>query len=333
VVFHNFQGLVLLRIMVTIKLTTIMEPLRQDQWWISIWMVQQTRLPLQTQWTPKVRGQDFKCRATPPTTLQPSLSLDLQWTIMGLSSRIIMEVETIIILSRQLIPIIMPLHSILSKITCLTFNRIKMAETLISFQQLNRTHLHNPGFKCPLFRVCNRQRGRLTSLGLSNSRVGNSSNSLQLNNWDSQTIHLRYNSKIHHHHSNQILLHNKITLHLYNLMLHLLYSNSRMGKVGIKSNKWMMGRQHQLTVVMLEINLSSQMDRFHKLMLDLQTTQEQTSCNNKMNNLTNHQVSSLHLNPAWSPHKILGLLPSAQIWVHRLKLSSQGEPRHLNHLI
>jgi hypothetical protein len=147
-----------------------------------------------------------------------------------------MEVETILILSRRLITLIMPQHSILSKITCLTFNRIKMAETLISSQQLNRTHLHNPGFKCPLFRVCNRQRGRPISLGLSNSRVGNNSNSLQLNNWDSQTIHLRYNSKIRHHHSNQILLHNKITLHLYNLMHHLLFSN-RMGKVGIKSNK------------------------------------------------------------------------------------------------
>jgi hypothetical protein len=154
---------------------------------------------------------------------------------MGPSSRIITEVETIIILSRHLITI-MPLHSILSKITCLTFNRIKMAETQISSQQLNRTHLHNPGFKCPLFRVCSRQRGHLTSLGLSNSRVGNSSNSLQLNNWDSQTIHLRYNNKIRRHHSNQILLHNKIILHLYNLMRHLLYSN-RMGKEGIKSNK------------------------------------------------------------------------------------------------
>jgi hypothetical protein len=152
---------------------------------------------------------------------------------MGLSNRIIMEEETIIILSRHQIRIIMPLHSILSKITCLTFNRIKMAETLISSQQLNRTHLHSPGFKCPLFRVCNRQRGHPTSLGLSNSRVGNSSNSIQLNNWDSQIIHLRYNSKIHHHHSNQILLHNKITLHLYNLMRHLLCSNSRMGNVGI----------------------------------------------------------------------------------------------------
>ena len=315
-VFLLFQGLVLLRIMVTIKLTTIMELLRQDQWWISIWMVQQTRLPLQTQWTPKVRGQDFKCRATPPTILQPSLSLDLQWTIMGPSNRIIMEVETIIILSRHLIPtIIMPLHSILSKITCLTFNRIKMAETLISSQQLNRTHLHNPGFKCPLFRVCNRQRGRLTSLGLSNSRVGNSSNSILLNNWDNQTIHPRYNNKIPHLLNSRILLlqiSNKITLHLYNRMLHLQYSNL-MGREGTKSNKWMMGRQHQLTVVMLEINLSSQMDRFRKLTLDLQTTQEQTSCNNKINNLTNHQVSSLLLNPAWSLHKISGLLPSVQI--------------------
>jgi hypothetical protein len=156
---------------------------------------------------------------------------------MGLSSRIITEEETIIILSRLQTQTIMPLHSILSKITCLTFNRIKMAETLISSQQLNRTHLHSPGFKCPLFRVCNRQRDRPISLGLSNSQVGNSSNSLQLNNWDSQTIHLRYNNKIRHLLSNQILLHNKITLHLYNLMHHLQYSNNQMGKVGIKSNK------------------------------------------------------------------------------------------------
>jgi hypothetical protein len=52
---------------------------------------------------------------------------------------------------------------------------------------------------------------------------------------------------------------------------------------------------NQLTVAMLETNLSSRMAQYHKLMLDLKTTQEQTRCNNKINNLTNHQVSKLQL--------------------------------------
>ena len=259
---------------------------------------------------------------------------------MGPSNRIITGEVITMLWPHLLMPTTMPLLSILSKITSLsqTFNKIKMAETLTSFRcqeisSSNRTHqpkIPQLGSKYLLFQVCSRQ-------GQTSLEVNNSSNSILLNsNTGSQTILLQYNNKILHHLKGQILLHqcnsnNKLTPHLCNPMRHLLL----MDKVAIKSNKWMMEKRriNLLTVAMLETHPSSQTDQYLKLMLDLKTTRELTRCNNKINNLTNHQASNHQLKPDRSRHKTSGLLPSTQIWVPKPKLRPQEEPHRLNQQI
>jgi hypothetical protein len=260
--------------------------------------------------------------------------------IMGASNRIITAEVITMQWPHHLMLTTMPLLSILSKITSLsqTFNKIKMAETLTSFRckeisSSNRTHLHKIpqlGSKYLPFQACSRQ-------GQTSLEASNSSNSILLNsNTGSQTILLQYNNKILHHLKGQILLlqcnfNNKLTPHLFNPMRHLLL----MDKVATKSNKWMMGKRriNLLTVAMLETLPSSQTDQYLKLMLDLKITRELIRCNNKINNLTNHQASNFLLKLGQLPHKTSGLLPLTQIWVPKPKLRPQEEPHRLNQQI
>jgi len=149
----------------------------------------------------------------------------------------------------HLIPTTITLLSIPSKITSRsqTFNKIKMAETItnsrMEFSSSNRTlqhKIHQLDSRYLLFRLCHRQGQISQEFNSSSNSQANSSNSIRLNNWDSQTILLQYNNKILQL-SNLIPLlrcnsSSKLTPHLCNLMLHL-HSSNLMGKVVTKSNK------------------------------------------------------------------------------------------------
>lgn len=294
--------------MATLNQSTTMEQLRQDQSWILIWMEQQTLLLLQMQSI--LLDRDLDCNHSQmPITLQLNHNSGSQLTLMP-SNRIITEEAIIMFRHPHLISTTITLLSIPSKITShsQTFNKIKMAETITSYRmeisssnRIQQHKIHQLDSKYLLFRLCH-NRGQISRVYNSSSNSqANSSNSFNHNKSDRQTILLQYNNKILQA-SRQTSLHrynssSKLTPHLRNLMLPHRYSNL-MGKVATKSNKWMMVMKHpvnQLTVAMLETNLSSQMAQYLKLMLDLKTIQEQTRCNNKINNLTNHQVSKLRL--------------------------------------
>ena len=152
------------------------------------------------------------------------------------------------------LPTTILLHSIPSKITSpsLTFNKIKMVETITSFRSpqissSNRTHLHKIrklGFKYLHFPVCSRQgQTSLVYNNSSNNRL-NSSNPILLRQDSNPIIPLQCNSKTLRLNSRIPLLRcnssNKLTLLLYNRMLHLRsrhQTDQLWDKVEIKATK------------------------------------------------------------------------------------------------